>query len=84
MAKDHKMTAVEVLEKYGAAEINGYDLCSNWGYTFILGGHKYDARFWANCYGACLDRWGIISCEGHKMAEGLREKIERELDESDG
>ncbi len=79
---------VEVLKKNGATEIEGYSLVSNYGYTFKLNGRKYDARFWANCYGAYLGKWNIHGCEPYKSVSGsnstppdaeLIEKIKNEL-----
>ena len=58
---ERKSAAVAVLEKHGATNIEGYCLISNFGYTFELDGKRYDARYWANCYGCALNRWQIHS-----------------------
>lgn len=80
------MTNIERLQKYGAEEIKGYTLINNYGYTFKIDGIKYDIRFWANCYGAEINRWQIHPCtEGEggmiMMPKELREKIEAEFNE---
>ena len=58
-----------------------YFLINNYGYTFELGGERYDARFWANCYGASLNYWIV-----HRVGEGsldpdLKKQIENALNE---
>lgn len=59
--RERKESAKEVLERLGATEIEGYCLISNYGYTFAYKGKRYDARYWANCYGAALNVWKIHS-----------------------
>lgn len=54
-------TPREALERNGATNIEGYSLVNNYGFTFDLDGKKYDARFWANCYGTALNRWEVMS-----------------------
>lgn len=49
----------ELLKSRGCENIESYVLISNWGYRFIYKGLKCDIRYWANCYGACLDRFEI-------------------------
>ena len=82
-----KSRIVTALEKFGAKDIEGYCLVSNYGYLFWLDGKRYDARYWANCYGVSLDRWGIMSA-GHnedgtryKMDPETKDKIEKALNE---
>lgn len=76
------MTDTERLEKYGATEIEGYCLISNHGYRFKINGIKYDLRFWANCYGAEINKWEIHSCTKDEdgnyitMPKELRKQIE--------
>ena len=83
------MTGEEKLKKYGATEIEGYCLISNYGYTFKINGIKYDIRFWANCYGAYLGKWEIHSCttdeDGYRicMPQALREQIEADFNSED-
>lgn len=74
---------VEVLEKHGATDIEDYSLISNYGYTFFINGVKYDARFWANCYGAALNIWQIHNCdpENRRIDVKTLRKIEEELNE---
>lgn len=57
---------VALLEDAGATNIEPYDLINNWGYTFEIKDKKYDARFWANCYGTPLNIWQIHSCNYRK------------------
>ena len=79
------MTNEEILEKYGATEIERYCLISNYGYRFKIDGIKYDIRFWANCYGAELNRWEISpSTRGEdgtyiQMPKDLKIQIEEEF-----
>ena len=54
-------TPHEVLAANGATNIEEYSLVNNYGFTFDLDGKKYDARFWANCYGTALNRWEVMS-----------------------
>ncbi len=75
---------IEILKKYGATNIEGYTLINNYGYTFQLGGRRFDARFWANCYGVALDEWQIDSKWGlSEDALKLIKLIERELNEGE-
>lgn len=37
----------------------GYTLINNYGITFEYKGHKFDMRYWANCYGTALNLWKI-------------------------
>ena len=53
---------VKTLKKYGAKDIKGYCLVSNYGYTFTIDDAKYDIRFWANCYGSSPNKWCIHPC----------------------
>lgn len=75
----------KILERYGATEIESYSLISNYGYRFKIDGIKYDIRFWANCYGASLNRWEISpSTQGEdgtyiQMPKDLAKKIEAEF-----
>ena len=75
------MYKVEILKKHGAEEIKYYSLISNYGYTFSIRGNKFDIRFWANCYGAEINRWSIHSCGDVQMPKELREQIEAEFNE---
>lgn len=54
-------TPREVLAANGATNIEEYSLVNNYGFVFDLDGKKYDARFWANCYGTALNRWEVMS-----------------------
>lgn len=80
---------VMILEKFGAKNIEGYCLINNYGYTFEIDGKKYDARFWANCYGACLNVWIVDSLNKRKddprfyepVAPELKKEIEDALNE---
>lgn len=47
----------EVLERFGATNIEPYVLVSNYGYTYTLNGKNCDTRFWENCYGAYCGWW---------------------------
>lgn len=47
-----KARGCENIEKY-------YCLTPIWGYRFIYKGLKCNIRYWANCYGVCLDRFVI-------------------------
>ena len=82
-----KSRIVTALEKFGAKDIKGYSLISNYGYLFTLDGKRYDARYWANCYGAALDRWIIGSAragedgEYYQMDPETKDKIEKALNE---
>lgn len=82
--KSRIMTA---LEKFGAKDIKGYCLISNYGYHFDLDGKRYDVRYWANCYGVALNRWEIMSAgkneDGtrYKMDPETKSKIEKVLNE---
>ena len=38
-------------------------LVNNYGCTFRIGDRKYDTRFWANCYGFCLNEWKTSGSE---------------------
>ena len=82
MAKER---TVEILEAYGATDIEGYTLISNYGYTFKLNGIKCDARYWANCYGCALDKWDVTSItrgdDGKyiQLDKDLCEKLEHEM-----
>lgn len=49
----------KILKKHGATDIERYCLISNFGSRFKLNGISYDARFWANCYGAYIGMWQI-------------------------
>ena len=75
----------QILEKYGATEIERYSLINNYGYRFKIDGIKYDIRFWANCYGAELNVWRIHSqTQGEdgtyiQMPKELAKKIEAEF-----
>jgi hypothetical protein len=51
----------EALERAGATNIEEYSLVNNYGFMFDLDCKKYDARFWANCYGTALNRWEVMS-----------------------
>jgi hypothetical protein len=51
---------VDLLKAHGATNIDGYVLINNDGYTFEKDGVRYDARFWRNCYGAEVYRWGVF------------------------
>lgn len=79
------MEAKEILEKYGASNIESYMLVNNYGYMFDLDGIRYDARFWANAYGVSLNRWSIGALtkgsDGKyiQMPKALREAMENEL-----
>ena len=66
----------EALEAMGAKKIEGYVLINNYGYTFELDGVRYDARFWANCYGAYIGLWGVSP--EHKEIEDALNKIGEE------
>lgn len=76
---------VEILKRYGATDIEGYSLISNYGYTFFINGVKYDARFWANCYGAALNVWRIHCCEPKNVNVDLKtlQVMENEMNETD-
>lgn len=50
----------KLISKYGGENIESYFLVNNYGITFDYKGIKYDARYWANCYGVALKKW-IIS-----------------------
>ena len=56
--REQKLLAIE-----GVTDVNSYMLVSNYGYTFKKNGHKYDIRYWANCYGCQLDEWRIRKCD---------------------
>lgn len=51
--------AVEVLERFGAKDIEGYTLINNYGYTFTIDRIPFDVRFWANCYGCYIGKWQV-------------------------
>ena len=77
----------EVLRKHGAMNIEGYCLVSNYGYTFEIDSKRYDARYWANCYGVALNRW-MVDCLTKDaenpglylpMDEHLKRRIEDDL-----
>ena len=73
---------VRLLEKYGATNIKGYTLVNNYGYTFELNGKRWDARYWANCYGCALDEWRIDRCRDNDEPypfSGVIKEIENEL-----
>ena len=77
----------EVLERNGATNIEGYVLVNNYGYCFNLpSGNRYDARFWANCYGAYIGRWDTMRASDKNSTPTeeetkLLEKITDELNE---
>lgn len=72
-------TAKEVLESFGATNIEGYCLISNFGYTFELDGKRYDARFWANSYGCAINLWDVMSL--NEREDGFYEPVDPELHE---
>ena len=80
-----KEKEVVVLEQNGATNIKEYVLISNYGYTFEIDGARYDARYWANCYGCALNVWQVHSLNKNSdgtyipVPEELKEKLEREL-----
>lgn len=53
------MSASEIIKQYEVENIEGYCLVNNYGYTFAKDGRRYDARFWANCYGASPMVWEV-------------------------
>lgn len=81
--------AKAVLEKHGATNLESYTLINNFGWTFDMDGRRYDARYWANCYGVPLERWEISVGKTYRDENGqpcvypmdkeLQETIEREL-----
>ena len=79
------MTHEEILKKYGATDIKRYTLINNYGYNFSIDGIGYDIRFWANCYGADVNKWQIMPCtkgdDGKyiPMDRDLAKKIEAEF-----
>lgn len=75
--EENSMTYEEILKKYGASDIERYSLISNYGYTFYIGENKYDIRFWANCYGAEINKWQIMPCT--KGDDGKYIPMDREL-----
>lgn len=76
--RENEKHVLNVLKSNGAENIEGYVLVNNWGYTFEVSGVKYDARFWANCYGAAVNAWEVFACGGKTDVE-LKKKIEKEL-----
>lgn len=86
---DDMNKAKQILEKHGATNLDGYVLVNNYGWTFDMNGRRYDARYWANCYGVALDRWGISVGKTYRDENGqpcvypmdsdLKQKIENEL-----
>ena len=90
--RTRKESALEVLKRNGATNIEGYCLINNYGYTFELDGKRYDARFWANCYGAALNVWRIHSLNRREddprfvypVDPELEKKLEAELNASEG
>lgn len=54
------MKAKEIIEQVGVQNLKGYCLVNNYGYIFEKEGRRYDARFWANCYGASPMVWDIM------------------------
>ena len=59
MAKKKTMSATEIIKNHGGEDVKGYILVNNFGYIFDHEGRTYDARFWANCYGASLMVWRV-------------------------
>ena len=77
MAKD----VVKILKKFGAESFMPYVLVNNYGYKFSVNGKKYDARFWANCYGAEVNKWRVhpLGQEGcdKKFCEDLEKALNK-------
>ena len=63
---------VTTLKRYGAKDIESYDLINNYGYRFTIDGVKYDIRFWANCYGTAINKWRIHSCTKNDSGEYIQ------------
>lgn len=57
------MNEVYQLQQAGCTNIEGYTLVSNYGYTFLKGGVKYDLRYWENCYGVYGGGWSVNGVE---------------------
>lgn len=68
------MNAVEILKKHGAEDIRPYELVNNYGFLFTKDGKRYDARYWANCYGCPLNCWVV-----DEMPNNEHKEIEKEL-----
>ena len=64
--------AKRTLEALNCANIEGYTLVNNYGYTFTLGDRKYDLRFWANMYGSSPNKW-----IAHKCSDGDTDDVDR-------
>ena len=47
----------------GCTNIYGYNLVSNYGYTFSKGGVDYDLRYWENCYGVYGGGWSVMATD---------------------
>ena len=67
MGKKQK-SAKEIINQFGAQDIKGYCLVNNYGYVFEKDGRRYDARFWANCYGASPMAWRVMTLRGDNEA----------------
>ena len=76
--RENEKHVLNVLKSNGAENIKGYTLVNNWGFTFEVSGVKYDARFWANCYGVAWNAWDCGAVNGKADTE-LTKKICREL-----
>ena len=50
---------IEIIQKHGGENIDTYTLINKHGITFDYKGTRYDARYWANCYGASLNKYII-------------------------
>ena len=72
----------KILEGFGATNIEGYCLINNYGYTFELDGKRYDARYWANCYGVALNVWRVDSLNRRTDNPNFYEPIDPKLEKA--
>lgn len=70
-------SATQIIKRHGGEVVKGYELISNWGYTVMYKGTRYDVRRWANCYGSDCG-WGVHHIDGEDDAE-WRQALRKDL-----
>lgn len=67
----------EALSKIeGVSDVVGYTLVNNYGWAFKKNGHKYDVRFWANCYGVYIGDYQLSAVDEAPEIKGVRSSRE--------
>lgn len=78
---------LEIIQKYGATDIEDYTLVNNDGFTCTLGGARFDARHWRNVYGVDVNYYDITGGDALPKDDSAEnvwiaiEAMEKELNE---